>query len=104
MQTHYQVLGVPPAASLEDIKSAYRTLAFMNHADQGVTNEAKMMELNDAYTVLKHESSRREYDKYLRLMFTKCIQCNGEGVTWKQKGFTKREAVPCQLCNGKGFE
>ena len=104
MQTHYQVLKVAPAASLEDIKASYRALAMDNHADQGGDDPAKMIEINDAYTVLKHESSRREYDKYLRLMYTKCIQCSGEGVRWKQKGFTQREAVPCQLCNGKGFE
>lgn len=103
MQTHYQVLGVVPAASLEDIKLAYRTLAMLNHTDHGGDSE-KMIPLNDAYTVLKHEASRREYDKYLRLMFTECIQCNGEGVTWKQRGFTKREPVTCKLCDGKGFE
>lgn len=51
----YQVLGVSPGASDDEIKAAYRALAKKYHPDlnQGSAEaEEKMKELNEAYTVL----------------------------------------------------
>ncbi len=49
----FQVLGVSPQATEEEIKTAYRTLAKKYHPDlhpNSATAEAKMKEINEAYT------------------------------------------------------
>ena len=62
---YYEVLGVAPSASAEEIKKAYHKLAFQYHPDRNrKTEEAhkKMRELNEAYTILSDPIKRREYD------------------------------------------
>ena len=55
MQDPYQILGVPPTASEDDIKKAYRSLAKKYHPDvnHGSSEaEARMKELNEAYSAV----------------------------------------------------
>jgi len=65
---YYEVLGVPRNASIEDIKTAYRTLARKYHPD--VTKEDKahaeerFKEISEAYEVLVDEERRKLYDQY----------------------------------------
>ncbi len=65
MNDPYQVLGVAPGASDDEIKAAYRTLAKKYHPDlnQGSAQaEAKMREVNEAYTLLiKHKGQGGTY-------------------------------------------
>ncbi len=63
---YYQVLGVPPKASGEDIKKAFRKLARKYHPDVAkdkTTAENKFKELNEAHEVLSDPESRRRYDQ-----------------------------------------
>ncbi|MEI7728773.1 MAG: DnaJ C-terminal domain-containing protein [Verrucomicrobiota bacterium] len=63
---YYQVLGVPPKATDEDIKKAFRTLARKYHPDVAKdkkTAEEKFKELNEANEVLSDPESRRKYDQ-----------------------------------------
>ena len=63
---YYKVLGVPPKASAEDIKKAFRTLARKYHPDVAKdkkTAEEKFKELNEAHEVLSNPESRRKYDQ-----------------------------------------
>ncbi len=59
MRDPYEVLGVPQGASDDEIKAAYRKLAKKYHPDLNggsAEAEAKMKEVNEAYTVLiKHK-------------------------------------------------
>jgi curved DNA-binding protein CbpA len=62
---YYEVLGIEPDASADEIRRAYHMLAFQCHPDRHQeTEEAnrKMQELNEAYAVLSNPIKRREYD------------------------------------------
>ena len=62
---YYEVLGIGPDASAEEIKKAYHMLAFRYHPDRHQASEEahkKMEEINEAYAVLSDPIKRREYD------------------------------------------
>ncbi len=58
---YYAVLGVDKDASRVDIDRSYKRLASKHHPDRGGSEE-RMKLLNEAYSVLKDSSSRRDYD------------------------------------------
>lgn len=63
---YYADLGVPKDASAKDIKRAYRSLAQQYHPDTtkgDPEKEAKFKVVNEAYSVLSDETTRREYDQ-----------------------------------------
>lgn len=65
MSDFYTVLGVSKDASADEIKKAYRTLAFKYHPDRNPGDkvaEEKFKEISAAYDVLGDETKRRNYD------------------------------------------
>ena len=62
----YNVLGVSPTCSTEELRKVYHTLAAKYHPDrQGPeSSESKFKEVQAAYEVLKDESKRKTYDRY----------------------------------------
>ena len=67
MDDLYSVLGVSKNASAEEIKKAYRNLAFKYHPDRNPNNkdaEDKFKQINNAYAVLGDETKRAQYDRY----------------------------------------
>jgi DnaJ-class molecular chaperone len=67
-QSYYDILGVSPDATEEQIKKAYRKLALKWHPDKNQDNleEAeKMFKLiSEAYEVLSDSNQRKKYDFY----------------------------------------
>jgi len=65
--SHYEVLGLAPTASREEVKTAYRNLAFEIHPDRVPRAWASVScdvfpHLVDAYHALSRERLRTEYD------------------------------------------
>lgn len=63
-RTHYEVLGLPETASLEEIKKQYRALARTHHPDvnSGPHAALQFSAIAEAYRVLNDSESRRVYD------------------------------------------
>ncbi|MCS6801883.1 MAG: molecular chaperone DnaJ [Chloroflexota bacterium] len=63
---YYEVLGVRRDATEEEIKKAFRRLAFQYHPDRNPSPdaEAKFKEVNEAYEVLSNSQKRAAYDRY----------------------------------------
>lgn len=66
MRNPYEVLGISPDATNEEVKKAYRELAKKYHPDNYVNDpnagaaEEKMKEINEAYdTILRERASKR---------------------------------------------
>jgi hypothetical protein len=95
--THYDVLGVSPKASAEQIKRAYYRRARAYHPDAHVGSSAAIVDeaqqamaaLNAAWTVLQDDGSRARYDSSL--------EADTPG-----RGRTKRGA-PVRPALGAGF-
>lgn len=62
---YYKELGVSPEADAQQIKEAYRKLAFEFHPDRNKKNPEsvdRMKSVNEAYAVLSNADKRRDYD------------------------------------------
>lgn len=76
--SHYEVLGVPITASLQDIKTAYRRAARTHHPDQG-GNPADFRRVTLAYEVLSDPQRREAYN---RSYFAASPQQEPAGSPW----------------------
>jgi molecular chaperone DnaJ len=66
---YYKILGVARNASDEEIKKAFRGLAFKFHPDHNHEPgaEEKFKEINEAYQVLSNAEKRASYDRFGRV-------------------------------------
>jgi len=65
MKNYYKILGVKKDASEEEIREHWVELMRKLHPDQrieGTAEDERIKEINEAYQVLKHSSTRVEYD------------------------------------------
>lgn len=64
---YYDVLGLSRNSSQEEIKKAFKKLAFEYHPDRNPGNagaEAKFKEINEAYQILSNPNRRAQYDSF----------------------------------------
>lgn len=101
-ETHYHILGVPPASSYEKIHIQYRYLAMLEHPDKG-GNEEKFKRIALAWGILRDPERRRKYDAQLLLegRFS-CVSCGGRGLRSGMVGTKFYKDVLCDTCEGKG--
>lgn len=59
----YEVLGVSPTASDDEIRRAYVALARRFHPDANPDGEERMRAVNEAWAVLGDRQRRRDYDR-----------------------------------------
>ncbi|GFR45290.1 hypothetical protein Agub_g6342, partial [Astrephomene gubernaculifera] len=68
-RTHYQVLGVQPAASPDEIRVAFRRLAKTLHPDRNKAPSAiqEFQVVKQAYDVLADVAARADYDRAMKI-------------------------------------
>ncbi|HEX5695539.1 MAG TPA: molecular chaperone DnaJ [Acidimicrobiia bacterium] len=67
----YEILGVSPDASAEEIKKSYRKLAQTYHPDANPDDtkaEDRFKEISEAYATLSSPDQRKEYDQVRRMV------------------------------------
>lgn len=69
MSNYYEILGISKDASQDDIKRAYKKLAFQYHPDRNPEEGDKFKDIASAYDVLGDENKRKEYDYKLNNPF-----------------------------------
>lgn len=66
MPNYYDVLGLRPGATMDEIKGSFRRLALKHHPDKNRNSEEskqKFMKIVEAYEVLSNEQARKRYDE-----------------------------------------
>jgi hypothetical protein len=71
-RTHYEVLGVAPGCSFDELRAAYRRMARAHHPDVAGPRDpasalGSMTEVNEAWRILSDARLRRQYDLAVRV-------------------------------------
>ncbi len=88
MKDYYQILGVTPDFSEEDIRRKYRKLAMQYHPDRNPDDpeaESRFKEIAEAYGVLTDPEKKRAYDSARATGSTWNGTSGTEGFTYSQE-------------------
>ena len=67
MTDYYKILGINKQATSQEIKKAYKKLAFKYHPDKNSGNneaEEKFKKIAEAYEILSDDKKRQNYDMF----------------------------------------
>jgi curved DNA-binding protein CbpA len=101
LRDYYALLGLPRSAALPEIKSAYRKLAAEHHPDKmAVPDSTKILELNEAMSVLGDVQRKAKYDHDLSFIPERPAPAGASSViespTAEPSPQPKRESAPPQ--------
>jgi DnaJ-class molecular chaperone len=89
MKNYYETLGVPEDAGDEDIRKAFRKLAFQYHPDKNIGQEKeaeeKFKDINEAYCVLSDKAKRDQYDQVRKSPFAGAGSSPYQGFNYSQQ-------------------
>ena len=70
LKDHYRTLEIKPAATQQEVKTAYRRLARMYHPDtnNGAFAATRFLDIKEAYDILGTPARRKQYDEERWLM------------------------------------
>lgn len=102
IETAYSILGVSHDATVDEIKSAWRTWAREWHPDRSGGDSTMFIKGKQAHEKIADPADRRLYDRGLTLQHETCPTCGGNGRVYKQKGYTERIGKICAKCGGSG--
>ena len=115
MPNYYEILGVSPSATSEEIKKSFRNLALKYHPDKNRNSEEskqKFMKIVEAYEVLSDEQARKSYDDVNNDVLLLLLSASGgrllggrrlptlaaSTATRKSRGGTARAATSVVAC------
>ena len=104
---HYFELGLTPAATSSEIKTAYRTLALRYHPDNGEEGDVERFKrINAAHSVLSVRMSRARYDQMRRTTAMQARPAGGATMRRRQgtdfRGAAAERARSAQGGSGVG--
>jgi DnaJ-class molecular chaperone len=89
MKDYYKMLGVLENASDEEIRKAFRKLAFQYHPDKNIGHEKeaeeKFKDINEAFGVLSDRVKRQRYDMTRRGVFAGAGAGSPQGFGYSQE-------------------
>jgi curved DNA-binding protein CbpA len=103
--TYYEELGISPAASVEEIREAYKQIARLLHPDtlrderSRIVAECQMKRLNSVYETLTHAEQRRIYDLSIGACRADVVMVKG----WRWEWCVKKLRGPDGAWIGAGF-
>jgi DnaJ-class molecular chaperone len=65
-KSYFAILGIPSGATKDEVRSAYRRLAKEYHPDHYAGGSEKFQDIQEAYSVLGNNRSRRKYEQSIR--------------------------------------
>lgn len=109
IETFYDVLGLPPASTFEQLHARFKELALECHPDKFKEDSKRQKEaaerfykISGAWAVLKSPTGRKLYDAQMKLTMNLCGVCHGDGIIVRTIGFSRKESKICETCDGKG--
>ncbi|MEO6070988.1 MAG: DnaJ domain-containing protein [Chitinophagaceae bacterium] len=103
---YYKILGIPPAATPEEIKKSYRKLAFRYHPDKAVGDkraEQMFREVKEAYEILSRPIQREGFDyDYKKFYKTGEIKERNNGTRTSNTNTSSSTNAPVNKAPGGG--
>ncbi|MFT7131369.1 MAG: curved DNA-binding protein [Cyclobacteriaceae bacterium] len=106
---YYEILGLEPTATQEEIKRAFKKLARKFHPDVSTEKDAqaRFQEVSEAYEILKNADKRAEYDQLRSYVNNQGQQPGSQGFQFDTHDFADNpqfEDILSSIFGQRGFD